>query len=159
VSHERFTPADAGLVTALVTAGTTVSWPLAGLVSDRLGRRRPVYFVSQALGAAGCLGFAWIVPGAGFAASLAVAAFTGLALGGMVLPFVMLLDLVPPHRVGMASGLVNTCWLLGGMVAPAVLGRLVDASGSFVAAFGACAILALLPLPIAWLVPEAAPSA
>ena len=72
----------------------------------------------------------------------------------MVLPIVMLLDFVPPRLVGIGSGLLNTCWLLGGLVAPGVLGRLIDATGSFPAAFVGCAILAPLALGAVALVTE-----
>src|SRR3990172_12013581 len=36
--HEGLTPGHAGLVTGLITAGTVVSWPLAGFISDWIGR-------------------------------------------------------------------------------------------------------------------------
>ena len=154
VRQEGMSPSQAGLVTSLVTAGTMLSWPFAGVLSDRLGRRKPIYLVSQALGAAGCLALAWLVPGAGLGASLAAAGFIGLALGGMVLPIVMLIDFVPPRLVGIGSGLLNSCWLLGGLVAPGALGRLIDATGSFAAAFVGCAILAALALGAVALVTE-----
>jgi MFS family permease len=44
-----------GLVTALVTGSTIVSWPLAGALSDRFGRRKPVFLVSQAMSVVVCL--------------------------------------------------------------------------------------------------------
>ena len=45
IKARRLTQAQAGLVTGLVTAGTVVSWPMAGLLSDRLGRRRASEFL------------------------------------------------------------------------------------------------------------------
>jgi nitrate/nitrite transporter NarK len=48
VKSEGLSQAGAGFVTALITGGTIVSWPLAGFLSDRLGRRKPIFLVSQA---------------------------------------------------------------------------------------------------------------
>jgi MFS family permease len=134
----------AGLVTALITAGTIVSWPLAGLISDRLGRRKPIYLFSQAMSAAVCLGFALLVPGSGLAAAAPVAALAGLLLGGMVTPFVMVTELYPPELVGTASGVVNTFCFIGSLIVPVGLGYILDLTGSFPGAFIACAAVQAL---------------
>jgi MFS family permease len=44
--QEGLAPGRAGLVTGLVTAGTVVSWPLAGFLSDWMGRRKGIYLFS-----------------------------------------------------------------------------------------------------------------
>ena len=48
VKSEGLSQAGAGFVTALITGGTIVSWPLAGFLSDHFGRRKPIFLVSQA---------------------------------------------------------------------------------------------------------------
>jgi nitrate/nitrite transporter NarK len=135
----------AGTVTALVTAGTMVSWPLAGLVSDRLGLRKAVWVVSLALGAVACAVFAVLAPaGAGIEAFAITAALAGLLLGGMVTPYVMLTDALGPSLVGSAAGVVNTFWLLGGLAIPVIVGKVVDLTGSLPAAFIGCAAVEVL---------------
>lgn len=126
---------EAGLVTGLITAGTIVSWPVAGALSDRTGRRKPIYLVSQATSALVCVAFALVVPslGAGGAAALALAA--GLLIGGMILPFVAIVEMFPHERAATAAGVANTACFVGGMILPIVLGRVVDVTGSFAAAF------------------------
>ncbi len=126
---------QAGLVTGLITAGTIVSWPVAGALSDRTGRRKPIYLVSQATSALVCVAFALVVPslGAGGAAALALAA--GLLIGGMILPFVAIVEMFPHERAATAAGVANTACFVGGMILPIVLGRVVDVTGSFAAAF------------------------
>jgi hypothetical protein len=64
-----------------------------------------------------CLAFAFLVPGRGFVGAAIVAALTGLLLGGLITPFVMVTELVPPRLTGTASGVVSTpsaswaaCW-------------------------------------------------
>jgi predicted MFS family arabinose efflux permease len=126
---------EAGSVTSLITAGTIVSWPLAGFLSDRLGRRKPVYLVSQAASVGVCVVFALAVPGLGAAGAAALALLAGLLVGGMIVPFVMIVDLFPPELAATAAGVTNAACFVGGMILPVVLGRVVDVTGSFTAAF------------------------
>ncbi len=136
----------AGLVTALITAGTIVSWPMAGLISDRLGRRKPIYLFSQGMSALICLAFALLAPGGGFAAAAGIALLAGFLLGGMVTPFVMVTELFPTEMVGTASGVVNTFCFVGSLIIPVALGYILDLTGSFPVAFIACAATQSLAL-------------
>ncbi|HYE89619.1 MAG TPA: MFS transporter [Terriglobales bacterium] len=130
-----FTHAQAGVITGLVTAGTMVSWPLAGFMSDRLGRRRPVFLFSQLVSVAGLLFFALGAAPFGLV-GIGVAAFiTGLLVGGMILPFVMVVDFVPRELAATAAGVTNGACFAGAMVLPIVMGRIVDVTGSFAIAF------------------------
>jgi nitrate/nitrite transporter NarK len=149
VKSEGLGQAGAGFVTALVTGGTIVSWPLAGALSDRVGRRKPIFLVSQAMSVVVCLVFAWVVPGRGAAAAAVAAALTGLLLGGLITPFVMVTELVPPRLMGTASGVVNFFCFVGGLVVPVVLGYALDLTGSFRIAFTACAVFEVVALAIA----------
>ena len=149
MKSEGLGQSGAGLVTALVTGGTIVSWPLAGALSDRAGRRKPVFLVSQAMSVVVCLVFAWMVPGRGAAAAAVAAALTGLLLGGLITPFVMVTELVPPRLMGTASGVVNLFCFVGGLVVPVVLGYVLDLTGSFPTAFTVCAGFEVVALAIA----------
>ncbi len=149
VKSEGLSQAGAGFVTALITGGTIVSWPLAGFLSDRIGRRKPIFLVSQALSVVVCLAFAFLVPGTGFGGAAAVAVFTGLMLGGLITPFVMVTELVPPRLMGTASGVVNAFCFVGGLLVPVALGYALDLTGSFSAAFTACAVFEVVALGIA----------
>lgn len=51
----------------------------------------------------------------------------------------MVAELFPAHMVGTASGVVNTFCFVGGLLIPVGLGRVLDLTGSFSAAFVACA--------------------
>ena len=137
--QEGLTPGRAGLVTGLITAGTVVSWPLAGFISDWIGRRKVIYLFSQGMCVLSCLAFALLVPGTGWAGAALVALFTGLMLGGLVTPFVMVVELFPSDLIGTASGVVNTFCFAGSLLIPVLIGKILDVSGSFPAAFTACA--------------------
>jgi nitrate/nitrite transporter NarK len=137
--QEGLAPGRAGLVTGLVTAGTVVSWPLAGFISDWMGRRKGIYLFSQGMCVIACLTLALLVPGKGLMAAAPAALFAGLMLGGMVTPFVMVVDLFPADLIGTASGVVNTFCFVGSLLIPVLVGKILDVSGSFPAAFIACA--------------------
>jgi len=126
VARLRLSAAEAGLVTSLISAGTIVSWPLAGYVSDRLGRPKAVYLASEVANVAAC---------AAFAGAAAIAAAMGLVVGGMVTPYVMVMDMFPRELAGTAMGVLNASCFAGGMFLPVILGHVVDVTGSFPAAF------------------------
>ena len=146
LSHEGLTPGRAGLVTGLITAGTAVSWPLAGFISDWIGRRKVIYLFSLGMCVLSCLVFALLVPGTGWAGAALVALFTGLMLGGLVTPFVMVVELFPADLIGTASGVVNTFCFVGSLLIPVLVGKILDMSDSFPAAFTACAAFEALAL-------------
>ena len=149
VRSEGTSQAAAGFVTALITGGTIVSGPLAGFLSDRFGRRKPIFLVSQAMSVLVCLAFAYLVPGTGLAGASAVALAAGILLGGLITPFVMVTELVPPRLMGTASGVVNSFSFLGGLAVPVALGYALDLTASFPAAFTACAVFEAVALAIA----------
>jgi len=151
------TPSQAGLVTGLITAGTAVSWPLAGWISDRQGRRKPLFVLSQVVILLACLYFALAAPGLGLVAAGAVALLMGLLVGGFILPFVMIVELFPPEHAATAAGVTNAACFVAAMVLPIVFGRLVDVTGTFTATFLAAAVLQVVALAFALAVRETGP--
>jgi MFS family permease len=137
---------QAGLVTGLITAGTIVSWPLAGWLSDRAGRRKPFTVLSQAAAGLGFLVFAFVTPHLSLVATGFVAALLGLLIGGMILPFVMVVELTSPELAATVSGVTNGACFVGAMILPIVLGRIVDVTGGFGGAFTLAAGLEALAL-------------
>jgi sugar phosphate permease len=140
------TQPQAGAVTGLITAGTIVSWPLAGWLSDRQGRRKPLTLLSQTASAVVATIFALAVPHGSLAGAALAALALGLLVGGMILPFVMVVELFPAEHAATAAGVANAACFLGAMVLPIGLGRLVDLTGGFTAAFLATAALQVLAL-------------
>lgn len=144
VTEHGLSAAAAGRVTSLVTGLVTLSWPLAGVVADRTGRPRTIAVASLLAGAGACLTFAGFEPGTGILALAVTAGMMGLAMGGTLMPYLLVLERFPGALVGTAAGVVNTSWLLGGLAAPAALGVLIDVAGRFPPVFVACAVLAVL---------------
>jgi predicted MFS family arabinose efflux permease len=137
---------QAGLTTGLLTAGTAVSWPLAGMASDRLGLRKPIYLVSQAASVLACIAFATVVGSLGPVGTAVCALAAGVLIGGTILPFVMIVELFPASEAATAAGVTNATTFLGGMVGPIVLGRVLDVTGSFTSAFLAAAAVQAVAL-------------
>jgi MFS family permease len=127
--------AQAGSITGLITAGTIVSWPLAGWLSDYHSRRKPLFLASQVATAAGCAFFALAPARLDLGSAALATGLIGLVVGGTILPFVSAVELAPPAVAATASGVTNAASFAAGMVFPVVLGRVVDATGGFTAAF------------------------
>jgi MFS family permease len=110
------TPAQAAAVCSVMIVCWAVASPLAGALSDRIGRRKPVYLGGALLTAAG-----WAVlfyaPDLPLAAFVAVAALTSLGSGAVVLGFAYAKESVPVHFLGTISGTIN----IGNMIGPMLL--------------------------------------
>ena len=150
--------AQAGIITAAVTAGTIVSWPLAGLISDRLGRRKPLVLLGQFASVLVPLAFAWVVPWFEAAGAMVIAFSSGLLVGGLILPFVMIVEMFPREEAATAVAVANSASFVGGLFLPIVLGRIVDVTGSFSNAFAVAAATEVVALAFALVIPETGPA-
>jgi len=140
-----------GLYSALVNLTSIASTPLAGSISDRLGRRWPVIGIAMILGGLGlwlmsgeilslALMGAFLVPLAGSSTETLIPAITG--------------DRVPENLHSRALGLINTAGDLGATIGPfAALGvlnaDLISLGGIYKIGgilLGVVAVLALSPL-------------
>ena len=126
--------AQSGFVVALFGAGAVVAKPAIGLLSDLLGGRRRVLVIA-------CLLF--------FAAMLLVfsqlGSFAAFALAGPLLGIgafgysplmnTMVAEASGAPQAASGAGFTNAFWGLGNVIAPAVVGFVFGATGSFAMAF------------------------
>jgi MFS family permease len=97
--------AAAVMRSATVPLGWIVGCPLLGLISDRLGRRKPVIAVSGLVLAA-CLG--WILYGVpDVVPPYAIGILAGIASGAAMLPYTVIKEANPPDAGGTATGVIN----------------------------------------------------
>ena len=90
---------------ATVPFGWIIGCPLVGLISDRLGRRKPVLIVSAVL-LFNCM--AWILFGpAKLFPPYVLGLFTGIVSGAAMLPYTIIKEANPPQFGGTATGVVN----------------------------------------------------
>ena len=90
---------------ATVPFGWIIGCPLLGLLSDRLGRRKPV-IAGSGIVLCGCL--AWILYGPpGVLPPYALGLVTGIVSGAAMLPYTVIKEANPPQFGGTATGVVN----------------------------------------------------
>ncbi len=155
---------SAAAITSLLLIAWAIGGPLLGTLSERLGRRRPLYVWTTAAALAGWL----LIIFAPLPLWLLIVAllFTGLFSGNLIIGFAFAKESVPTRLVGTAAGICNMGPLLGGMLLQPAVGWLLDrhwrgatAAGAriydasaYQAAFSlmaACIVVSLCLLPFA----------
>ena len=90
---------------ATVPFGWIIGCPLLGLISDRLGRRKPVLIVAAVL-LFNCM--AWILFGpTNVLPPYLLGLFAGIVSGAAMLPYTIIKEANPPQFGGTATGVVN----------------------------------------------------
>jgi MFS family permease len=100
-----FEYADAVLRSSTVPFGWILGCPLLGLISDRLGRRKPV-ILGSAIVLLACLAFILYGP-ADVLPPYTVGLVAGLASGAAMLPYTVIKEANPLELGGTATGVVN----------------------------------------------------
>jgi MFS family permease len=100
-----FEYATAVLRSASVPFGWIIGCPLLGLISDRLGRRKPVIVAGAAVLLAS---MGWILYGRpAFLPPYVLGLVAGIASGAAMLPYTVIKEANPPNVSGSATGVVN----------------------------------------------------
>jgi MFS transporter, NNP family, nitrate/nitrite transporter len=131
-------PADAGARTAIFVLVATLSRPVGGILSDRLGGQKLLLYVFIGIA---LISWLMAIPSIWLftVGSLGCAVLFGLGNGGVF-------KLVPqyfPKQTGSVTGLVGAAGGLGGFFPPIVLGICRDLTGSYAMGFGLLIIFAL----------------
>jgi len=115
---------SAAAVTSLLLIAWAVGGPVLGTLSQRMGRRRPLYVWTTAAALAGWL----VVIFAPLPIWLLVVTllFTGLVSGNLIIGFAFAKESVPARLMGTASGICNMGPLLGGMLLQPAVGWVLD---------------------------------
>jgi sugar phosphate permease len=125
--RERFTlgSMQASAVCSVMIVCWAVASPVAGYLSDRIGRRKPIYLGGAVAAAAGWATLFYVpLP---IAAFTAVAAATSFACGAVVLGFAFAKESVPIQLLGTISGATNVGNMLGPTILQPAIGRALDA--------------------------------
>jgi MFS family permease len=116
---------SAAAVGSLMMICWAVGGPLMGALSDRLGRRKPLYLAGALVSALGwtVMIFWPALPVEGF---LVFAALTGLATGGMIIGFAFSKESVPSRYSGTVAGAINMGVMLGPTFLQPAIGWVLD---------------------------------
>jgi MFS family permease len=116
------------LRSASVPFGWIIGCPLLGLLSDRLGRRKPVLVGSAAML---LLCFLLILYGpAGIFPPFTIGLLTGIASGGAMIPYTVIKEANRPEHRGTATGVINFInFSLSALLGPVFAGLLLRVSG------------------------------
>jgi MFS family permease len=124
-THYELSATAASTLTTTLLVAWAVGGPLCGWLSDRIGRRKPLYLGGLALALAG-----WSVivltPRLPLALLAALLTITGLASGCMILSFAFAKESVPPALAGTVTGVVNMGIMLGPMLLQPGIGWVLD---------------------------------
>lgn len=112
---------------ATVPFGWIIGCPLLGLLSDQIGRRKPV-ILGSALVLLACL--AWVLYGPpGVLPAYTVALVMGIASGAAMLPYTVIKEANPPRVSGTATGVINFInFTFSALLGPVFAGLLVRAA-------------------------------
>jgi len=135
-----------GLV-GLIGIGSLTGRFAIGALADRVGRPLTLVLVEASLGLSMLL---WLAAG-GYPALALFALWMGLSYGGIVsLMPALCMDLFGARAVSSIIGALYTGAALGNLGGPWLAGRVFDASGSYAAVIGGCALLSALATVAAW---------
>jgi sugar phosphate permease len=116
------------LRSASVPFGWIIGCPLVGMLSDRMGRRKPV-IVGSGLLLAACLAMILYGP-AGVFPPFVLGLATGIASGAAMLPYTVIKEANRPEHSGTATGVVNFInFSFSALLGPVFGGLLLKASG------------------------------
>ncbi|PWU05094.1 MAG: MFS transporter [Terriglobia bacterium] len=102
-----------------------VASPICGHLSDRIGRRKPIYVGGAVTAAAGWLAM-FYAGGLGLPAFIAIAALTSLATGAVIIGFALGKESVPVKFSGAITGLINSGNMIGPMLLQPGIGWILD---------------------------------
>lgn len=115
----------AAATASLLLIGWALGSPLAGALSDRLGRRKPL-LMAAAGGGMVCLGALLYLPGLSLAVLSALFLISGLFLGGMVVSFALARESNDAAVSGLAMAFVNMAVTGTGALFQPLIGILLD---------------------------------
>ena len=124
-THYGLTPPKSAVLTSILLVSWAFGGPLLGILSDRIGRRKPIYVT-------GCFAICagWIVilfvPDLPFWALAFFLSVVGFASGSMMLGFAFVKESVPLSLAGTVSGVCNMGVMIGPMVLQPAIGYVLD---------------------------------
>lgn len=149
MEESGWSESDAGLIGALYPLVGMICAVGFGLISDRLGRRKPLMLISGVGMTLAFFGCAYAISTKNYTLLAAMLPISGLfAYGGIPLAYCLAADSVGIKLAATANGIIMSIgFLLGGVVYPIALGMVKDSTGYYTDGFVAASV-SLLALNI-----------
>lgn len=125
VTHYGMSQTDAAAMTSLLLVAWAVGGPVFGALSDRSGRRKPLYLAGMSAAALGWTVLIF-VPQLPIWLLSTVLVVIGFATGSMIIGFAYAKESVPLRLAGTASGIANMGVMSGPMILQPVVGVVLD---------------------------------
>jgi MFS family permease len=124
-THHNLPPTQAAALNSILLVAWAVGGPIFGGVSDRIGRRKPLYFLGCVQAVAG-----WIVilfiPNLPLILLTIILVITGFASGCMIISFAFAKESVPAHLAGTVNGVINMGVISGPTLLQPAVGWMLD---------------------------------
>jgi MFS family permease len=124
-THYGLTPPQAAALCSAQLLAWAVGGPVFGGLSDRIGRRKPLYVAGCSISAVGW-GLIILVPGLPLFLLIALLIVIGFAAGCMIIGFAFAKESVPLPLAGTAAGVCNMGSMMGPMLLQPAVGWMLD---------------------------------
>jgi nitrate/nitrite transporter NarK len=125
VTQHGFTTSGAAATASAMLVSFAIASIAFGPISERLGRRKPVFLAGLVVTAA-LWSAVLFIPGLGRVALVALLIAVGIAAGSFIVVFAFAKESVPPRLGGTVSGIANMGVMLGGLVMQPLVGFVLD---------------------------------
>ncbi len=124
-THFNMTPARAALITSFLMVAWAAGGPVLGALSDRTGRRKPIYVISSITALTGWYVILFVnnLP---LFVLIALVIVAGFASGSIIISFAYVKESMPLSLAGTVSGFCNMGVMTGPMVLQPVMGFVLD---------------------------------
>ncbi|MFO7601462.1 MAG: MFS transporter [Candidatus Desulfacyla sp.] len=128
-THYGLSPAESAALTSVLLIAWAFGGPVFGAMSDRIGRRKPLYAAGCFVACAGW-GLILFMPQWPIWLLSVLVSIVGFASGAMIIGFAFVKESVPPSLTGTVSGVCNMGVMIGPMVLQPVMGWILDRNWS-----------------------------
>ncbi|MFA5903819.1 MAG: MFS transporter, partial [Desulfobacula sp.] len=125
VSCHNLSPAKAAALTSILLVGWALGAPFFGWLSDRMGKRKPLYIAGSLGLTVGWMLILFLQELSFFHLAMIFFA-TGFLSGCMIISFAFVTESVPLSLSGTVSGLTNMGVMMGPMILQPVVGKILD---------------------------------